>query len=205
MPVAMCEFASTVRAPRDLSCCPALCRAGGSIEHRHSSSTPCSTPGALAPVRVILSRSINTYSAPSSKAAGAGEDQLRPVLKPQRKAQWRMDFVAAENSMGFRASQELARQARPAQPVKPPPRTLRPRHRQARRQAQCNRKHRPRAILIVNGKLTAQWQVSSIGSDHDRVFAWVNHPSSTRVAFPVTQLLNRERQRDAHRRAHEPS
>ena len=27
----------------------------------------------------------------------------------QRKAQWRLDFVAAENSMGFHAPQELAR------------------------------------------------------------------------------------------------
>lgn len=44
-----------------------------------------------------------------AKAAGASEDQLRPVLELQRKAQWRMDFVAAENSMGFHASQELAR------------------------------------------------------------------------------------------------
>jgi nitrite reductase (cytochrome c-552) len=27
----------------------------------------------------------------------------------QRKAQWRLDFVAAENSMGFHAAQETAR------------------------------------------------------------------------------------------------
>jgi nitrite reductase (cytochrome c-552) len=27
----------------------------------------------------------------------------------QRKAQWRLDFVAAENSMGFHAPQEMAR------------------------------------------------------------------------------------------------
>jgi hypothetical protein len=33
----------------------------GALEHRHSSSCRCSTPGALAPVRVILSRSIFTY------------------------------------------------------------------------------------------------------------------------------------------------
>lgn len=40
------------------------------IEHRHSSSHRRSTPGVLAPVRVILSRSINTYSTPSAPLAG---------------------------------------------------------------------------------------------------------------------------------------
>jgi nitrite reductase (cytochrome c-552) len=45
----------------------------------------------------------------TAKAGGATEEQLKPVLELQRKAQWRMDFVAAENSMGFHASQELAR------------------------------------------------------------------------------------------------
>ena len=31
-----------------------------------------------------------------------------PALALQRKAQWRLDFVAAENSMGFHAPQETA-------------------------------------------------------------------------------------------------
>ena len=43
------------------------------------------------------------------KRSGASEEQLRPVLELHRKAQWRLDFVAAENSMGFHAPQELAR------------------------------------------------------------------------------------------------
>jgi len=43
------------------------------------------------------------------KANGATDEQLKPMLELQRKAQWRLDFVAAENSMGFHASQELAR------------------------------------------------------------------------------------------------
>ena len=34
---------------------------------------------------------------------------LQPRLPRQRKAQWRLDFVAAENSMGFHAPQEAAR------------------------------------------------------------------------------------------------
>ncbi|MFI5378767.1 MAG: ammonia-forming cytochrome c nitrite reductase subunit c552 [Tepidisphaerales bacterium] len=35
--------------------------------------------------------------------------QLKKIADLQRKAQWRLDFVAAENSMGFHAPQELAR------------------------------------------------------------------------------------------------
>jgi hypothetical protein len=34
---------------------------------------------------------------------------LDAALKLQRKAQWRLDFIAAENSMGFHAPQEAAR------------------------------------------------------------------------------------------------
>jgi nitrite reductase (cytochrome c-552) len=45
----------------------------------------------------------------SAKAAGATEEQLRPSLELQRKAQWRLDFVNAENSMGFHAPQEASR------------------------------------------------------------------------------------------------
>jgi nitrite reductase (cytochrome c-552) len=44
-----------------------------------------------------------------AKADGATEEQLKPALEMQRKAQWRLDFVAAENSMGFHAPQEAAR------------------------------------------------------------------------------------------------
>jgi nitrite reductase (cytochrome c-552) len=43
------------------------------------------------------------------KAAGVTEEQLKPALELHRKAQWRLDFVAAENSMGFHAPQESAR------------------------------------------------------------------------------------------------
>lgn len=45
----------------------------------------------------------------AAKKAGASESQLTPSLALQRKAQWRLDFVAAENSMGFHAPQETAR------------------------------------------------------------------------------------------------
>jgi nitrite reductase (cytochrome c-552) len=36
-------------------------------------------------------------------------EKLKPVLELQRKAQWRLDFVGSENSMGFHAPQESAR------------------------------------------------------------------------------------------------
>jgi nitrite reductase (cytochrome c-552) len=45
----------------------------------------------------------------AAKAAGATEAELAPALELQRKAQWRLDFVAAENSMGFHAPAETAR------------------------------------------------------------------------------------------------
>jgi nitrite reductase (cytochrome c-552) len=44
-----------------------------------------------------------------ARAAGAGDDELGASLALQRKAQWRVDFVNAENSMGFHAPQEAAR------------------------------------------------------------------------------------------------
>jgi len=45
----------------------------------------------------------------AAKKTGASEADLRAAAALHRKAQWRLDFVAAENSMGFHAPQELAR------------------------------------------------------------------------------------------------
>jgi nitrite reductase (cytochrome c-552) len=44
-----------------------------------------------------------------ARRAGASNERLAPVLALQRKAQWRLDFVSSENSMGFHAAQESAR------------------------------------------------------------------------------------------------
>ena len=44
-----------------------------------------------------------------AQKAGATEAQLMPARELQRRAQWRIDFIAAENSMGFHAPQEAAR------------------------------------------------------------------------------------------------
>ncbi len=44
-----------------------------------------------------------------AKQAGATGAELQAALELQRKAQWRLDFVNAENSMGFHAPQEAAR------------------------------------------------------------------------------------------------
>ena len=66
----MNQFASALRAPRG-GRLPALSVAVlRSVKHRHSSDLRRPTPGALAPVRVIVSRSIITYSAPSAPLAG---------------------------------------------------------------------------------------------------------------------------------------
>jgi nitrite reductase (cytochrome c-552) len=45
----------------------------------------------------------------TAAAAGATDEQLAGARDMHRKAQWRLDFVAAENSMGFHAPQEAAR------------------------------------------------------------------------------------------------
>ncbi|MDX2168441.1 MAG: ammonia-forming cytochrome c nitrite reductase subunit c552 [Deltaproteobacteria bacterium] len=45
----------------------------------------------------------------AARQAGATDDALAPARALQRKAQWRLDLVAAENSMGFHAPQEMAR------------------------------------------------------------------------------------------------
>jgi nitrite reductase (cytochrome c-552) len=45
----------------------------------------------------------------AAKKAGVDEAKLKPIYELQRKAQWRVDFVNAENSMGFHAPQEAAR------------------------------------------------------------------------------------------------
>jgi nitrite reductase (cytochrome c-552) len=44
-----------------------------------------------------------------AKKRGAADAALTGVYELHRKAQWRLDFVAAENSMGFHAPQETAR------------------------------------------------------------------------------------------------
>jgi nitrite reductase (cytochrome c-552) len=44
-----------------------------------------------------------------AKKDGASDAQLASARDLQRKAQWRLDFIAAENSMGFHAPQEAAR------------------------------------------------------------------------------------------------
>jgi nitrite reductase (cytochrome c-552) len=44
-----------------------------------------------------------------AKAAGASEDTLARAQELHRQAQWRLDYVSAENSMGFHAPQESMR------------------------------------------------------------------------------------------------
>jgi nitrite reductase (cytochrome c-552) len=45
----------------------------------------------------------------AAQAAGSSPESLTEARALQRKAQWRLDFIAAENSMGFHAPQEAAR------------------------------------------------------------------------------------------------
>lgn len=45
----------------------------------------------------------------AAKANGAPPEALEKARRLQRKAQWRLDYIAAENSMGFHAPQEAAK------------------------------------------------------------------------------------------------
>jgi len=45
----------------------------------------------------------------AAQKAGATDAQLLAARVLHRKAQWRLDFISAENSMGFHAPQEAAR------------------------------------------------------------------------------------------------
>jgi nitrite reductase (cytochrome c-552) len=45
----------------------------------------------------------------AARKKGLDDDALGPALHLQRKAQWRLDYIASENSMGFHAPQEAAR------------------------------------------------------------------------------------------------
>lgn len=45
----------------------------------------------------------------SANSAGVPDERLARARQLHRQAQWRLDFIAAENSMGFHASQESAR------------------------------------------------------------------------------------------------
>jgi nitrite reductase (cytochrome c-552) len=45
----------------------------------------------------------------AAKAAGLADSQLLAARTLHRKAQWRLDYIAAENSLGFHAPQESAR------------------------------------------------------------------------------------------------
>lgn len=44
-----------------------------------------------------------------AKAAGATEEQFKPIYELQRKAMWRLDYISSENSRGFHADQEAVR------------------------------------------------------------------------------------------------
>ena len=45
----------------------------------------------------------------AARDSGATDAQLQPTRELQRKAQWRIDMIASENSMGFHAPQESSR------------------------------------------------------------------------------------------------
>jgi len=51
---------------------------------------------------------VNATWPQDQRTEGATPEQLDEALEFQRKAQWRLDLIAAENSMGFHVPQEAA-------------------------------------------------------------------------------------------------
>ena len=49
------------------------------------------------------------HAVDAAKKSGATDEQLKAARDLHRQSQWRLDFVAAENSLGFHAPQESAR------------------------------------------------------------------------------------------------
>jgi nitrite reductase (cytochrome c-552) len=65
------------------------------------------THGLIARAAAALTDMLDAIRA--AQAAGISSDNQQQLFKLQRQAQWRLDFVSSENSMGFHASQETAR------------------------------------------------------------------------------------------------
>ena len=65
------------------------------------------THGLLARAASAMTDMLDSIRA--AQAAGIRPEQQQQLFKLQRQAQWRLDFVSSENSMGFHASQETAR------------------------------------------------------------------------------------------------
>ena len=69
---------------------------------RSRPATPSCCSAAASPIVALID------AITAAKKEGATPEQLQPALELQRQAQWRLDFIAAENSMGFHAPQEAA-------------------------------------------------------------------------------------------------
>ena len=80
--LSVCILPSCPRCQRFALAVSAQCRSTLRARHRHASGIHRSTPGALAPVRVILSRSINTYQTPSAPLAGTARFHCSAAYTP---------------------------------------------------------------------------------------------------------------------------
>jgi hypothetical protein len=80
--LSVCILPSCPRCQRFALAVSAQCRSTLRAGHRHASGIHRSTPGALAPVRVILSRSIHTYATPSAPLAGTARFHCSAAYTP---------------------------------------------------------------------------------------------------------------------------
>ncbi|HOA13805.1 MAG TPA: ammonia-forming cytochrome c nitrite reductase subunit c552 [Myxococcota bacterium] len=78
------------------------------IQDRHFALMTRAGESAVAMLDAIVALK-KTYTDQAWADAILADPQVRKIAELQRAAQWRLDFVAAENSMGFHAPQETAR------------------------------------------------------------------------------------------------
>ncbi|QDT00243.1 ammonia-forming cytochrome c nitrite reductase subunit c552 [Adhaeretor mobilis] len=98
-----------VRSPMEnLNAACQNCHRGSEDQLRDRIETIQSNNAALLE-RAALAMTDMLDSILEAKAADVSEDQLAEVMKLQRKAMWRLDFISSENSRGFHADQEAAR------------------------------------------------------------------------------------------------
>ncbi len=103
--VEMMDVVKQVRAPWDAENRPLMAEAAQAELNKTPEFAKLPALEQAAKVKEATGKSLNDAW---SKYVYANE-QLKAVAELHRKAQWRVDFVAAENSMGFHAPQEAAR------------------------------------------------------------------------------------------------
>jgi nitrite reductase (cytochrome c-552) len=101
----MLDTFKTIRAPFDAENRPAAEAEAKAKLEKDTAYTSAAADAQATQLAAATKAALNAKWA----AKVAKDPTLEAICEMQRKAQWRLDFVAAENSMGFHAPQEAAR------------------------------------------------------------------------------------------------